>query len=219
MNTGMCTRIAQITTDVTDFLFFSVTSVLSVSSVYRSPTVIFILLISLLSACAPASTPSPTETPNVNPPEATATPSSTLATFTESGVTVEIAAQLKASGQGWLSGTFTPLEAGFHLYSNDLPRTGLNGQGRPTLLDIISPGPIRVTGALVANQPTEFYAQGLLIYPAGPVTLSWPIEWAGNSPSATTELSITYMACSEEICLKLVADKRVLVEIPDPKVQ
>jgi len=27
------------------------------------------------------------------------------------------------------------------------------------------------------------------------------------------------MACSEEICLKLVADKRILVEVPEPLAQ
>lgn len=175
------------------------------------------VFVSLLGACTPSSALSPTDTPEVSTPEASATPSSTLATFTENGVRVEIVAQLKPSGQGWLSGTFTPLEAGFHLYSNDLPRHGLNGQGRPTLLDIISPGNVRVTGALVANQQTILWAQGLLVYPDGPVTLSWPIEWAANNTSWPTELSISYMACTKEICLKLVADKRVLVEIPAPK--
>jgi len=178
-----------------------------------------LLFVSLLGACVPSSSssPSPTDAPEANTPEASATHSSTLASFTENGVTVEIVAQLKQSGQGWLSGTFTPLEAGFHLYSNDLPRNGLNGQGRPTLLDIISPGNVKVTGALVANQPTILWAQGLLVYPDGPVTLSWPIEWAENKPPKPTELSISYMACTKEICLKLVADKRVLVEIADPK--
>jgi hypothetical protein len=185
----------------------------------QSRVLVVLLVVSLLGACsqpAPSAAPLPTDVPEVNTPEPSATPSSTLVTFTENGVTVDIVAELKPSGQGWLSGTFTPLEAGFHLYSNDLPRTGLNGQGRPTLLDIISLGNIRVTGALVANQPTILWAQGLLVYPDGPVILSWPIEWAGNSTSAPTELSITYMACTKEICLKLVADRRVLVEIPDP---
>src|SRR5436190_6425030 len=94
--------------------------------------VIILLFVSLLGACAPASIPSlvpPTDVSEVNTPEASATPSSTLATFTENGVTVEIVSQLKPSGQGWLSGTFTPVEDGFHLYSHDLPRNGLNGQG------------------------------------------------------------------------------------------
>jgi len=123
--------------------------------------------------------------------------------------------QLQPSGQGWLSGTFTPLEAGFHLYSHDLPRNGLYGQGRPTLLEIVSAGRIQLTGALVANQQTVLWAQGLLVYPAGPVTLSWPIEWVESSAAAPTELSITYMACNADTCLKPVIDKRVSVEIPD----
>ncbi len=189
---------------------------------HLSRLLVVLLVVSLLSACgqpAPSASPFPTNVPEVNTPEPSATSSSTLATFTENGVTVEIVAELKSSGQGWLSGTFTPLEDGFHLYSNDLPRNGLNGQGRPTLLDIISLGNIKVTGTLVANQQTILWAQGLLVYPDGSVTLSWPIEWAGNNTSAPTELSITYMACTKEICLKPVADKKVLVEIPKPQVQ
>jgi hypothetical protein len=176
-----------------------------------------LLIVSLLGACsqpAPSASPLPTDVPEVNTPESSATPSSTLATFTENGVMVEIVAQLKPSGQGWLSGTFTPREAGFHLYSNDLPRNGLNGQGRPTLLEIVSPGHLKTTGALQANQPTVLRAQGLLVYPDGPITLSLPIVWA-ESTSTATELSVTYMACSEELCLKPVIDKRVSVEIPD----
>lgn len=189
---------------------------------HQARAFVVLLVASLLGACsqpAPSASPLPTNVLAVNTSEPSATPASTLATFTENGVTVEIVAQLKSSGQGWLSGTFTPLEDGFHLYSNDLPRTGLNGQGRPTLLDIISPGNITVTGALVANQQTILWAQGLLVYPDGPVILSWPIEWAGNNTSAPTELSITYMACTKEICLQPVADKRVSVEIPAPKTQ
>ena len=185
----------------------------------QSRAFVVLLAASLLGACgqpAPSASPLPTYVPEVNTPEPSATPSSPLATFTENGVTVEIIAQLKSSGPGWLSGTFTPVDAGFHLYSNDLPRNGLNGQGRPTLLDIISLGNIKVTGGLVANQQTILWAQGLLVYPDGPVTLSWPIEWAGNNTSEPTELSITYMACTQEICLKPVADKKVLVEIPNP---
>lgn len=193
------------------------------NKVLRWPSTLLIisLLVSLLGACAPSSPsiPPPTDAPLLNTPDASATPLSTLVTFTENGVRVEVIAQLKPSGQGWLSGTFTPLEAGFHLYSNDLPRNGLNGQGRPTLLDIVSPGNIKVTGTLVANQPTLFWAQGLLVYPDGPVILSWPIEWIENSASEPTELSISYMACTKEICLELVADKRVLVEIADPSLQ
>ena len=177
-----------------------------------------ILLLSLLAACAPASPALPTDIPEANTPEAVPTAWRSVTTFTENGVAVEIVVQIEPSGQGWLSGTFTPLEEHFHLYSNDLPRNGLNGQGRPILLEIISPGHLKTIGALQANQQTILRAQGLLVYPDGPVTLSLPIAWT-ESTSTSTELSVTYMACSEELCLKPVIDKRVSVEIPDLKAQ
>src|SRR5438477_5209006 len=76
-----------------------------------------------------------------------------LASFTEHGVSVRIVLEKSVSGQMQLSSTFTPTNHDFHLYSKDLPRDGLQGMGRPTLLEIASGDGIRATGRPSANQP------------------------------------------------------------------
>jgi hypothetical protein len=144
-----------------------------------------------------------------------------LAAFTENGVTVAIALENGPSGQAWLVGTFTPVQEHFHLYSKDLPKDGIYGQGRPTLLEIVASSRVKPNGSLVANQPTVSHftraiEQSVPIYPDGPVTLRLPIAVSKGDAAVPTELSITYMSCSEEICLVPVVDKRVSVVIPDP---
>jgi hypothetical protein len=144
-----------------------------------------------------------------------------LASFTENGVTVAIALENDPSGQAWLVGTFTPVQEHFHLYGKDLPKDGIRGQGRPTLLEITASSRVKPIGALVANQPTVSYfnraiEQSVPIYPDGPVTLRLPIGLSKSDAAVPTELSVTYMSCSAEICLVPVVDKRVSVVIPDP---
>src|SRR5207247_2138276 len=57
-----------------------------------------------------------------------------LTRFAEHEVAVEIALERDRSGKTWLVGTYTPSRASFHLYGKDLPRAGLHGVARPTLL-------------------------------------------------------------------------------------
>ena len=140
-----------------------------------------------------------------------------LNTFSENGVTVEIAWEQDASGQAWLMGTFTPLEPGFHVYSKDLPKEGVRGQGRPTLIEIVSPSEVKPRGPLQADQPVEDHYvrainQSIPIYPAGPVTLRLPITLPKRG-STPVELAITYASCSNFNCLEPVIDKRVSVVI------
>ena len=52
-----------------------------------------------------------------------------LAKFTEKGVSVEVVVEKDQTGQTWLASTFTPTQPRFHLYSKDLPRTGISGVG------------------------------------------------------------------------------------------
>ena len=137
---------------------------------------------------------------------------------TQNEVEVKISILKDSSGQLRLSGTFTPTRPGFYLYGKDLPKDGLQGLGRPTLLEVTKSGSIKMKGALEADQPIEniyMNALGLSfpVYPAGPVTLSRPFELTGNS--AFMELSITYMACSEKTCLPPVIDKHVYIQVPE----
>ncbi len=122
------------------------------------------------------------------------------------------------SGQLRLTGSFKPTRPGFSLYSKDLPKNGLQGLGRPTLLEVNRSGSIMITGALEADQPVQniyVNALGLTfpVYPAGPVELSLPFKLTGKS--AFMELSITYMACSDSTCLAPVIDKHASIQIPD----
>jgi hypothetical protein len=141
-----------------------------------------------------------------------------LASFVDSGVAVEIGVQREVSGSIWLAGRFSPDRAGFHLYSKDLPREGIEGLGYPTVLGITTPGALQSSGPLTADkqviiQRIEILNQSFPIYPDGPVTLRMPVRLASDE-TAPTELSISYMACSPGTCLPPVIDKRILVRLP-----
>ena len=140
--------------------------------------------------------------------------------FTKNDVAVEIALKKYSPERLELLATFTPTREHFHLYSKDLPRDGLAGLGRPTLLEVRSPSDvIRLTGPLTANQPPrELYYKTLdvsfPVYPEGAVTLSQPFAWTGKMDAV--ELSVTYMACSDQTCLAPVIDKRFTAKFPRP---
>ena len=77
-----------------------------------------------------------------------------LTRFAEHEVAVEIALERDQFGKAWLVGTYTPSRATFHLYGKDLPKSGIHGVARPTLLELVSSTSIRPAGPLVADQPT-----------------------------------------------------------------
>ncbi len=141
-----------------------------------------------------------------------------LTRFAEHDVAVEIALERSQAGTTWLVGTYTPSRATLHLYGKDLPKSGINGVARPTLLELVSSASIRPAGPLVADQPTielQVAALGLTfpVYPEGPVTLRLPVALTAKD-GATAVLSVTYMACSDRTCLAPVIDKRITVRIP-----
>ena len=136
-----------------------------------------------------------------------------LTQFTENGVTVEIAMEKDQAGEFWLASTFTPTQPRFHLYSTDLPRTGIGGVGRPTLLEIIAPIDLLSAGSLQVDQPVidlyfDILERSYPVYPDGPVTLRRPIAEPDRSVTPI-ELSITYMACSDTTCLPPVENKHI----------
>lgn len=139
--------------------------------------------------------------------------------FSENEVSVRIEVVRRPAGEFELLGTFTPTRERFHLYSKDLPKSGISGLGRPTLLEVLSPsGTIRLTGPLIAYQPTRalhFKSLGLIfpVYPEGAVTLGQPFEFT-QTGAESVEISVTYMACSDQICLAPVVDRRFTVNIP-----
>ena len=139
-----------------------------------------------------------------------------LAHFTENDVDVSIRLE-KAEGRYMLSATFTPPK-GYHLYSKDIPRSGVTGLGRPTLLELPGNAQMRPTGPLtesiLAIDP-PFEPKALLVYPSGPVTLKLPVDFPGTSQPFEDTISVTYMACTNTGCKPPVVGKLVPVTIPN----
>lgn len=139
-----------------------------------------------------------------------------LASFTENYVDVSIYLERNSSGNYVLAGTFTP-PTGYHLYSRDIPLTGVNGLGRPTLLELTAASQMRAIGELTESAQAEepgFEPKELLVYPPGAVTLRLPIELPPASGWIEDEIRITYMACSDSQCKPPVEGKIVEIRVP-----
>jgi hypothetical protein len=142
-----------------------------------------------------------------------------LTSFTARDVAVEVSVERDGAGKTWLASRFTPTRPGYHLYGKDLPKDGIRGIGRPTLLEIVGAPAMQPAGPLEADRAPGDLVVDILglhfpVYPVGPVTLRRPVTFA--RPGATTaELSVTYMACTEGTCLAPAIDKRFTVAIPD----
>jgi hypothetical protein len=139
-----------------------------------------------------------------------------LAGFSQNSVTVAIVLQQEASGKIYLSATFTPVN-GDHLYSKDIPRDGIYGEGRPTLLELTPQPGMRSIGALTASVDDEVASMGmdaLLVYPSGPVTLRQQVVLSAGKGWYDDQVSITYEACSQTTCKEPVIGKLVRVRLP-----
>ncbi|GAB4540938.1 MAG: hypothetical protein Fur002_08520 [Anaerolineales bacterium] len=159
-----------------------------------------ILFALMLSACQPAPA-SPLE----------------LARFEESAVRVVITLSRDESHQPMISATLTPVEANLHLYSKDIPRGGVDGLGRPALLELSPDARIRARGALQESAAADSaFAEipDLQIYPPGAVTLSLPVTLPPGDDWSEENLLITYMACTEYLCREPVEGKVVSVRVP-----
>jgi hypothetical protein len=139
-----------------------------------------------------------------------------LASFTENYVEVAIHLKKTLTGGHILSATFTPPE-GYHLYSKDIPITGTDGLGRPTLLELTSDSLMKSGGTLsesVQAEVPDFGPEELLVYPVGAVTLSLPVNLPPGNDWVEDELSVTFMACSASLCKPPVVGKIVPVQVP-----
>jgi hypothetical protein len=143
-----------------------------------------------------------------------------LASVSESGVRVDLELEPTRSRWAWLSARFTPLEAGYHLYAKDLPRQGVGGLGRPTLLELALGSKLRALGTLVDNGVARAEVvvpdqPALAVYPAGPVTLLLPVELPVGQPGwVEDQVSVTYMACNPRGCLSPVLGKLIPIRVP-----
>jgi hypothetical protein len=140
-----------------------------------------------------------------------------LASFTENEVSVSIRLDQPAAGTYILSATFTPPD-GYHLYSKDIyPIHGINGIGRPTLLELTKDSQLKVQAGVAANLPAEnFYFEHneFMVYPLGAVMLSLPIELPSGDHWIQDKLRITFMACSSTQCKPPVEGKIVSIRVP-----
>lgn len=160
---------------------------------------LLILLLSAIVSCAPA------------PGKPIA-----LASFREKFVDVSISLERDSNGGAVLSATFTPSQD-HHLYSKDIPINGLEGLGRPTLLELTEKSQMTTLGELIESVPAQepdFEPKELLVYPAGPVTLKLPVKLPPGNDWIDDRIKITYMACSAYQCKPPVEGKIVSVRIP-----
>ena len=153
--------------------------------------------------------------PAAGPP---AVPAQHLATIDEENATIQIALERDGGGQPLLAATFQPKNPDLHLYSKDTPRSGVEGLGRPTLLELAPGAPIGPRGELSADvvaypEPDGITDEPLLIYPSGPVTLRLPIEEPESGMSLP--VALTFMLCSDHgYCTPPVENKTFSVTIP-----
>lgn len=130
--------------------------------------------------------------------------------FNENGVTVRLSVADWTSDTGTLVATFTPDEAGFHLYSTALPAEGVEGVGRPT--EVRPVGSVATAGEVTVDKPVKSITvpgvrAAVPVYPDGPVTVTLPIR--ATAPGEAKVL-IGYASCSStEGCTIPVADRAV----------
>ncbi|MFG3039865.1 hypothetical protein ACGFYZ_23515 [Streptomyces sp. NPDC048330] len=130
--------------------------------------------------------------------------------FNENGVTVRLSVADWTSDAGTLVATFTPDEAGFHLYSTALPAEGVEGVGRPTAVRPV--GTVATAGEMTVDKPVKSITvpgvrAAVPVYPDGPVTVTLPIR--ATAPGEAKVL-IGYASCSStEGCTIPVADRAV----------
>ncbi|MBI5822930.1 MAG: hypothetical protein HZB18_02810 [Chloroflexi bacterium] len=139
-----------------------------------------------------------------------------LAEFTKNSVTVSIYLSAPKDGTSSLVAAFVPLN-GLHLYSKDIPRNGVDGLGRPTLLELTQDSQIMAAGDLMESVPAQFpdfEPRDLLVYPAGMVTLTLPVTFPIGKSWVDDEISVTYMACNDTGCRAPVVDQIIAVHIP-----
>ncbi|MCX5276482.1 hypothetical protein [Streptomyces virginiae] len=174
-------------------------------------TVVALLSLAALTACgdqsadkAPAGAAAKANTP------------APTTTFTENGVTVTLSVADWQASKGTLTAVFTPEKKGFHLYSTELPPTGIEGVGRPTAVNVT--GVLKTDGKLTAAADVRSISvpgvdAPMPVYPDGPVTTTLPVRADGKG-DATVLLG--YASCSaKEGCTIPVADHPVHLRLTD----
>ena len=168
---------------------------------------IIVIGIILVGVSASACTPASMLAPNSSLP---------LTSFTENNVEVSVALVRDTQGTIFLTATFTP-PPHYYMYSKELPRHGVDGLGRPTLLELTDNSRMTGLGLLIesVSAVNEIFADiSLPVYPSGPVTLSLPVSLPPGADWVEDEISLTFMACSAQGCKPPVVQKIIPVRVP-----
>ncbi|MFF9982185.1 hypothetical protein [Streptomyces erythrochromogenes] len=134
--------------------------------------------------------------------------------FSENGVTVTLSVAGWKASEGTLTAVFTPEKKGFHLYSTELPATGIEGVGRPTAVAVA--GVLKAKGSLkAAAEVRSISVPGVdaqvPVYPDGPVTTTLPVRADGNGDATVL---VGYASCStRDGCTIPVSDRPVRLRI------
>ncbi|MEY9874812.1 hypothetical protein ABH931_004312 [Streptacidiphilus sp. MAP12-33] len=138
---------------------------------------------------------------------------SVVGRFTQNGVTVTLTVKDRSGPHATLEASFAPQHPGYHLYSVDLPPTGIDGVGRPLRVTVrsavLSAGP-PVTAERPVRLPLAGTSLVLPVYPDGPVTADLQVRATG---SGTATVLVSYAACSRENCLPPVTDHPVELRV------
>jgi hypothetical protein len=141
-----------------------------------------------------------------------------LTTFSQNDVRVDLRLERDSGGRILLAAIYTPLREKFYLYGASLPRRGIEGVGRPTLLELPGDSALQAAGpveesAAAQLTPIKGFDQPFPIYPEGPVALRLPVKLPTQPGEA--KVAITYMSCSKEgICLPPVVNQVLTVTVP-----
>jgi thiol-disulfide isomerase/thioredoxin len=140
---------------------------------------------------------------------------SSAQSFFANGVGVTLTLEENAGPSAWLTAVFSPADDEVHLYSKDLPRNGIDGLGRPTRVEADASSSVRITGAGVADRPVQQDVIPALnlsvpVYPAGPVTLRFPVKRFARGPAV---FRISYMGCGRRGCLAPVVGRRLVLPL------
>ncbi|MFD6225307.1 hypothetical protein ACFWFZ_00220 [Streptomyces sp. NPDC060232] len=134
--------------------------------------------------------------------------------FFENGVTVTLSVSDWKASKGTLTAVFTPEAKGFHLYSTELPATGIEGVGRPTAVGVA--GALTAEGRLkAAAEVRSISVPGVdapvPVYPDGPVTTTLPVRADGNGDATVL---VGYASCStRDGCTIPVSDRPVRLRV------
>ncbi|MFB7337508.1 hypothetical protein ACFC00_38755 [Streptomyces adustus] len=136
------------------------------------------------------------------------------ASFSAGGVAVSVRVESRGDGLRVLA-DLRPQQAGFHLYSLDLPDGGVDGIGIPTRIRaeaaLRSAGPATTDAKRRVLRPAGLDVQ-LPVYEDGRVVLELPVRRVEGPDRA--RVFLTYGACSERAgCLPPVRDRAVTLSL------